>query len=120
MKYNFDRPYEQRIARYKELSDKQVTRAEGKWVVITTRDGYDGDFRYGFESDRHYFTNKRGAGLRPALHRRSRSLRRGVPHARVHLRRFLPLVAQSCDLLLFSAHTAQFHAENQTNPHLLP
>lgn len=61
MKYNFDRHYEQRVARYRELSDKQVTRAEGKWVVITTRNAYDGDFLDGFSSDRHYFTNKRTA-----------------------------------------------------------
>jgi hypothetical protein len=61
MKYNFDRPYEQRIARYKELSDKQVTQDLAKWVVITTRDAYYGDFRYGLGSDRHYFTNKRTA-----------------------------------------------------------
>lgn len=61
MKYNFDRPYEQRIARYKELSDKQVTQDKGKWVVITSRLAYYGDFRHRAESDRHYFTNKRTA-----------------------------------------------------------
>lgn len=61
MNYNFDRSFEQRVDRYHELSDKQVTPSEGKWVVITTRNAYDGDFHDGFERDRHFFTNKRTA-----------------------------------------------------------
>lgn len=61
VQYNFDRPFQQRVDRFNELSDKQATQAEGKWAVITTRDAYYGDFHRGFESDRHYFTNKRTA-----------------------------------------------------------
>ena len=59
--YNFDRSYDQRNTRYNELAEKQVTPSEGKYCVVTTRDGYDGDFRDGFSNDRHYFTNRQTA-----------------------------------------------------------
>ena len=59
--YNFDRSYEERNRRYKELSAKQVQKHEAKYCVVCTRDGYDGDFTDGFSNDRHYFTNKRTA-----------------------------------------------------------
>jgi len=59
--YNFDRTYDQRNARYNELAATQVPRDEGKYVVVCTRDGADGDFCDGFSNDRHYFTNRQTA-----------------------------------------------------------
>lgn len=59
--YNFDRSFDQRNTRYNELAEKQCKSTEAKYVVVTTRDGYDGDFRDGFSNDRHYFTNRQTA-----------------------------------------------------------
>lgn len=59
--YNFDRSYEERNRRYKELSTKQCVPSEAKYCVVCTRDGYDGDFCDGFSNDRHYFNNRRTA-----------------------------------------------------------
>jgi len=56
--YNHTRRYEQRQARYDELTAKQVAQSEGKYCVITTRDAADGDFRDGFSNDRHYFKSR--------------------------------------------------------------
>ena len=58
MKYNYERSLDQRHQRYNELCAKQVTEAEAKYCVITTRDGHDGDFRDGFSNDRHYYTHR--------------------------------------------------------------
>ena len=59
--YNFNRSYDQRSARYYELAATQVPSSEGKYCVVTTRGGADGDFRDGFDKDRHYFTNRQTA-----------------------------------------------------------
>ena len=59
--YNFNRTYDQRNTRYNELHTKQVTPSEGKYCVVTTRDGADGDFSDGFSDNRYYFTNRRTA-----------------------------------------------------------
>ena len=59
--YNFDRSLDQRRKKYKELKAKKVSKSDAKYCVVTTRDGYYGDFTDGFSDDRHYFTNKRTA-----------------------------------------------------------
>ena len=59
--YNFDRSFDQRNTRYNELAATQVPRDEGKYVVVCTRDGADGDFCDGFSNQRHYFTNRQTA-----------------------------------------------------------
>ena len=59
--YNFDRSYDQRNTRYNELAEKQVTKAEGKYCVVTTRNGYDGNFCDSFSNNCHYFTNRQTA-----------------------------------------------------------
>ena len=59
--YNFDRTYDQRNTRYNELAEKQVTKAEAKYCVNTTRNGHDGNFCDCFSNNCHYFTNRRTA-----------------------------------------------------------
>ena len=59
--YNFNRTFDQRNTRYNELAEKQVTKAEAKYCVNTTRNGYDGNFCDGFSKNCHYFTNRQTA-----------------------------------------------------------
>lgn len=59
--YNFDRSLDQRRKRYDELEAKKVSKADARYCVVTTGDGYNGDFTAGFSTDRYYFTNKRTA-----------------------------------------------------------
>lgn len=56
--YNYERSHEQRLQRYRELTAKQCGPSAAKYVVVTTRDGADGDFLYGSKDDRHYFTHR--------------------------------------------------------------
>ena len=59
--YNFDRSFDQRNTRYNELAEKQCKSTEAKYVVITTREGYYGDYLEARNDNRHYFTNRQTA-----------------------------------------------------------
>jgi len=61
MNYNFDRSYDERHRRMRELDSKQVAKKSATYCVVCTRDGHDGDFSDGFSNNRHYFANKRTA-----------------------------------------------------------
>lgn len=57
--YNHNRSYEQRNKRFLELDAKQCDfSSEAKYVVITTREGADGDSRDGFHNDGFYFRSR--------------------------------------------------------------
>lgn len=53
--------FDQKVERLNKLVAQKVCKSEGKYVVITNKEGFQGNYGDDYSAERHYFTDKRTA-----------------------------------------------------------